>query len=162
MRFFVVAAALALTHPCLLSAQTLPAPTISATPALDLSYATPIAGSWSYAATGDGSETTFSNQAGFIQLWVHCSRVARRITIAKPASSAAPFVNVWSSSLTQSVPSSFNPATGRLTIDLSSYDPLLDAIASSRGRIGFAVAGQAPLIIPAWAETARVIEDCRA
>ena len=83
------------------------------------------------------------------------------MTIAKPASAAAPFLNVWTSSLTQSVPSSFNPATGRLTIGLGAYDPLLDAIVSSRGRIGVSVSGQPALVVPAWAEAARVIEDCR-
>jgi hypothetical protein len=49
----------------------------------------------------------------------------------------------------------------RLTIDLGAYDPLFDAIASSRGRVGFAVGAQPALIVPPWAEAARVMEDCR-
>ena len=84
------------------------------------------------------------------------------MSIAKPATGAAPFLNVWTSSLTRSVASSFNPASARLTIDLAAADPLLDAIASSRGRIGFTVTGQPSLVVPAWAEAPRVIEDCRA
>jgi hypothetical protein len=64
--------------------------------------------------------------------------------------------------MTRSVPSSFNPATGRLTIALTASDPLLDAIASSRGRIGFGVGVQPPLVVPPWPEPSRVIEDCRA
>jgi hypothetical protein len=143
-----IAAAFALTAASSLDAQ-------------DLSTATPLAGSWTYAATGDGSEASFSTATGRAQLWLHCIRATRRLTIAKPASAATPLLNVWTSSLVRSVPASFHPATGRLTIDLPAFDPLLDAITSSRGRIAFSVAGQPPLVIPPWAEAARVIEDCR-
>jgi hypothetical protein len=129
--------------------------------AQDLGTATPIAGNWSYAATNDGGEASFSNAAGNSQLWVHCTRATRRVTIAKPASAAAPFLTVWTSSQSRSVAASFNPATARLTIDLGAYDPLLDAIATSHGRVGFSIAGQAALVVPPWAEAARVIEDCR-
>jgi hypothetical protein len=149
---FVIAAALSLAAPAMLAAQTVP----------DLSIATPIAGNWTYAATADGSEASFADASDIVQLWVHCSRAAGRVSIAKPATGGAPFLNVWTSSETRSIPSSFNPMSGRLAIDLAATDPLLDAISSSRGRIGFAVAGQPALVIPAWAEAARVVEDCRA
>ena len=130
--------------------------------AQDLSTTAPIAGSWSYAPASDGSEAVFANAAGSPQLWVHCSRATRRVTISKAETAATPTMNVWTSSLSRIVASSFNPATGRLTIDLPNYDPLLDAIASSRGRVGFSAGSQPPLVVPPWAEVARVIEDCRA
>ena len=149
---FKIAAALAL-----LAASALPAQTVT-----DLSTATPLAGSWSYALAGDGSEATFADAGGNAQLWLHCTRATRSVTIAKRASAAAPTMNVWSSSQVRSVASSFNPATGRLTIGLTNYDPLLDAISTSRGRFGVSVGNEVPLVVPAWAEAARVIEDCRA
>jgi hypothetical protein len=127
----------------------------------DLSTATPIAGSWSYAPVADGSEAVFANSSGVPQLWVHCTRATRRVTISRPASATAPVLNIWTSSLTRSAASSFNPATGRLTIELANYDPLLDALVSSRGRIGFTIGTQPPLAVPPWPEPARVIEDCR-
>lgn len=130
--------------------------------AQDLSTATPIAGSWSYAAAPDGSEAVFANSTGSPQLFIHCARATRRISISRPATAAAPSLSVWTSSLARSVPSSFNPATGRLTIDLTNYDPLLDAIVSSRGRVAYTVGTQPALVVPPWAEVARVIEDCRA
>ena len=130
--------------------------------AQDLGTATPIAGSWSYAAAPDGSEAVFSNSAGSKQLFVRCTRATRRVSISRPATAAAPSLSVWTSSLERSVPSSFNPATGRLTIDLANYDPLLDAIVSSRGRVAYTVGTQPALVVPPWAEVARVIEDCRA
>jgi hypothetical protein len=129
--------------------------------AQDLDTAAPIPGSWTYAPASDGSEAVFTNAAGSPQLWAHCTRATRHITLSRPAAAAAPFLNVWTSSLTRSVGSAFNPATGRLTIDLANYDPLLDAIVSSHGRVGFTVGTQPPLVVPPWAELARVIEDCR-
>lgn len=129
----------------------------------DLGTATPIAGNWTYAQATEGSEAVFTNASGYPQLWIHCTRATRRVSIAVPAAAAVPpFLNIWTSSATRSVASSFNAATGRLSLDLANYDPLLDAIASSRGRIGFSVGGQTALVVPAWPEVARVIEDCRA
>lgn len=40
-------------------------------------------------------------------------------------------------------------------------NPLLDRIAFSRGRFVLAGAGLAMRAVPAWAEPARTIEDCR-
>jgi hypothetical protein len=152
---FALAAAFALIAPLSLAAQTAPT-------SPDLATATPISGSWSYAATSGGSEAIFANAGGFPQLWVQCTRATRRVSIAKPATAAAPSLAVWTSSLTRSVPASFNPATGRLTIELAASDPLLDALSNSRGRLGFTVGSEPLLIVPAWAEPARVVEDCRA
>jgi hypothetical protein len=149
-----IAAAFALIAAPLGAAQTTPI-------APDLSTATPIPGTWTYVATADGSEATFANASGFAQLWMHCSRAARQVSIAKPAIAAAPSISVWTSSLSRVVPASFNAATGRLTINLAATDPLLDAIANSRARLTFTVSPQPPLVVPAWAEPARVIEDCR-
>src|SRR5437588_4663017 len=145
------AAAFALLGTSSLAAQTVP----------DLTYVMPIAGSWSYAAASDGSEAVFADTSGRPQTWVHCARATRHVTIAKASSAAAPLLNVWTSSQTRSVAASFMPATARLTIDLGASDPLLDAMANSRGRIGLTAGTPPPLVVPAWAEVARVIEDCR-
>lgn len=50
------------------------------------------------------------------------------------------------------------PAT---SATLASSDPLLDEIAFSRGRFLVHVEGVPDLVLPAWPEPARVIEDCR-
>jgi hypothetical protein len=50
------------------------------------------------------------------------------------------------------------PATSAM---LTSSDPLLDEIAFSRGRFLVHVDGMPDLVLPAWPEPARVIEDCR-
>jgi hypothetical protein len=44
---------------------------------------------------------------------------------------------------------------------LAAADPLLDEIAYSRGRFTVDRPGAAMLVLPAWPEPARVVEDCR-
>ncbi len=44
---------------------------------------------------------------------------------------------------------------------LAATDPLLDGLAFSRGRFTIQAPGQRMLVLPAWAEVARVVEDCR-
>mgnify|MGYP006891167444 CR=1 FL=1 len=43
---------------------------------------------------------------------------------------------------------------------LNATDPLLDAMALTKGRFAVEV-GAAKLYLPSWAEVSRVIEDCR-
>lgn len=147
-----IAAALALAASATLHAQLAP---------VDLSAAMPIAGTWSYAAVTGGSEARFANASGLPQLTVRCTRATRRVAISKPANGAAPFLNIWTDTLERNLPASFNPQTARITAELAAYDALLDALAFGRGRIGVTVTGTPSLVVPAWPEIARVIEDCR-
>jgi hypothetical protein len=148
-----IAAALALLVPATLQAQTAIA---------DLSTATPIAGSWNYSTTATGSEASFLNPSALPQLTIRCTRASRQITIAKPATAAAATMTIWTNSSVRAVPASFNPLTQRVSIEIVSNDPLLDSLAFSRGRLGVTVAGSPSLVVPAWPEVARVVEDCRA
>lgn len=45
--------------------------------------------------------------------------------------------------------------------ELRTSDPLLEQMAFSRGRFLVAVEGGPSLVVPAWPEVGRVIEDCR-
>ena len=150
---YAIAAAFALTAASSLNAQAVPA---------DLSNAAPIAGSWTYAPAAGGSEARFVNATGLAQLTLQCTRATRRVRIFKPANAAAPFLQVWTSSLQRNVPASFDPTTNRISIDVSAFDALLDAMMFSRGRVGVAVSGSPALVVPPWPEIARVVEDCRA
>ena len=151
-----IAAAFALT-----AASSLHAQAAAPTPAVDFSIATPLSGSWTYAATADGSEATFLDSNARPQLIFHCTRLSRQVTIAKPATTAAPLLSLWTTSQARNLPASFNPATYRLSAAVPAFDPLLDAIAFSRGRFAVSVSGTTALVVPAWEEPARVIEDCR-
>lgn len=151
-----IAAALAL-----IAASSLHAQTAAPAPNGDLGYATPASGTWTYGPVADGTEASFRTASALPQLTIKCTRATRRVTISRPASGAAPFLNVWTDSLARNLPASFNPATARISAELAATDPLLDAIAFSRGRFAVAVAGAPALVVPAWTEGARVVEDCR-
>jgi hypothetical protein len=127
----------------------------------NLEYVTPADGSWTYAATSDGSEATFANASGQEQVTIRCTRSTRRVAILKNVPAAAPSIWVWTSSQSRSLPATFDASSGRASSDFAAYDSFLDAMASSRGRIGFSTSGLAALVVPPWAEVARVIEDCR-
>ena len=102
-------------------------------------------GQWTYAASATGSEARYG--AAFS---LRCDRATRTVIISRPG--AAPTVlTIATDSDTRNL-----PVGGRLLAN----DPLLDAIAFSRGR--FLVSeGGATLAIPTWPEAARSIEDCR-
>lgn len=50
---------------------------------------------------------------------------------------------------------------GGVSASLAPRDPILDAIAYSRGRFMLELPGNPPLYLPSWPELTRVIEDCR-
>jgi hypothetical protein len=135
-------------------------PATQGTPvASNLEYSMPVEGSWAYSATAGGSEAIFSNASGSPQLTMRCTRSNRRIALVKTASAASPTMWVWTSSQQKNLPATYDSTA--VTAELGAYDPLLDAIASSRGRIGFSTSGVAALVVPPWGEVGRVIEDCR-
>ena len=151
---FLLAAALALTVDA--------TPNVAGAPvASNLEYAEAMTGDWTYSSTATGSEATFSNSSGQPQLTIRCTRSNRRIALLKAATAPSPSLWVWTSSQKRSLPATYDAASARVSADLQAYDPFLDAIAASRGRIGFSSSGLAALVVPPWAEVGRVIEDCR-
>ena len=102
-------------------------------------------GQWSYAASATGSESRFGTLFS-----MRCDRATRTVTVSRPG--AAPAVlTVATDSVTRNL-----PVGGRLLAN----DPVLDAIAFSRGRF-LVSGGGVTLAIPSWPEAARSIEDCR-
>jgi hypothetical protein len=127
----------------------------------DLTTAQTLPGEWSYSQAADGSEAIFKDASATPQLWLRCTRATREITVSRPAAAAAQSINIWTSTTSQSLPASYDAATGRVSFSKWAFDPLFDAMAFSRGRIGVALGAQPPLVVPPWEEIARVIEDCR-
>ena len=103
-------------------------------------------GQWDHVMTATGSEARYSSV-----LSIRCDRQTRTVTISLPAQPAAT-LNVATSELARQL-----PAGGRLAAN----DPLLDAIAFSRGRFLVSSGTGSVLAIPSWPEAARAIEDCR-
>jgi hypothetical protein len=136
-------------------------PNVAGAPvASNLESAMPIAGRWTFAPTAAGSEATFATSSGQPQLTIQCTRATRRIALIKPGA-ASPSIWVWTSSQKKSLPATYDAAAARVRAELPAFDSLLDAIAFSRGRFGVSVTGSPVLVLPAWPEVARVIDDCR-
>ena len=113
-------------------------------------------GGWVYRAPG---RAAFGRTGNAPDLVLACE--GDRLTIARAVAAGAPVATmlVTTSDGTRSL-----VAAGRLgyaVAALAPRDPLLDALAFSRGRIIVAVAGTPRLVLPAWAEIGRVVEDCR-
>jgi hypothetical protein len=135
--------------------------TLHAQSIADLTTTPTLPGEWTYAQAADGSEAVFKDANSNPQLWLRCTRTTREMSIARPASAAASTLNIWTSTTQQSLPATYNAQTGRVSFGKYAFDPLFDAMAFSRGRIGVAVGSDAPVVVPPWEEVARVIEDCR-
>ena len=138
----------------------LAAAAIAAQPA-DYGIAPVAPGSWTYVAVPGGSEARFIDSGGTARLMIHCTRMSRQVNISHTSTIAAPSLLLWTSSASRTVAARFEANAMRVTADFSAFDPLLDALAFSRGRLVVMLAGGAPLVVPAWPEAARTIEDCR-
>ncbi len=109
------------------------------------------AGGWTYR----GGSAAFG-PAGSPSFVVACT--GSRIRLERPGASGG-MLTIRTSSEARNLPAT--PGSGGLVAELAAADPLLDAIAFSRGRFSVEAPGTARLVIPAWPEAARVVEECR-
>ena len=150
---FAFAAASALPFLSVASAQA-PAP-------IDLETVQPIGGAWGYRTIDGGSQADYVDASAAVRLSMRCNRAGRTVSIIRTGlPAAAPTMAIWTTSLSRSVPARFL-ATKDLVADVAATDPLLDAIAFSRGRIATAASGAPMVAVASGPELTRVIEDCR-
>ena len=118
-------------------------------------------GTWRYSRGADASVASYGARADPPILMVRCRFGERLVTLELSQGAVAPTaISVTTSSLTKSLPVATDPA-GRAIATLSARDALLDAMSFSRGRFVITATNAAPLVVPAWAELVRVVEDCR-
>jgi hypothetical protein len=127
----------------------------------DYSTALPRPGSWGYAPLAGGRSARFVDTTGTARLVIQCTMATRQVTIALTSSAPAATLSVWTTSLTRVLPARFEANAMRVAAVVGARDPLLDAIAFSRGRIAVHMPGSVAVVAPAAPEAARVIEDCR-
>ncbi len=141
-----------------------PTPEPAATPPppapVEWQYRPAAPGDWSYAIEANGSIARFGLSPASPQLTLRCDRAGRRITLARAGVAQGNALTIRTSYGAQSWPAGIDPAAGLVAARTAS-DTAWDQIAYSRGKIAVEAAGAAPLIVPAWAEIGRVIEDCR-
>lgn len=122
-------------------------------------------GDWAYRQDQAGSTALFGASGANALLTLRCDAASRTVYLSRQGAGVAP-LTVRTSSVSRSVPvqpTSAGPAGAPTYVAtrLTARDPLLDAMAFSRGRFIVEQAGAATLVVPAWAEIARVTEDCR-
>jgi hypothetical protein len=109
-------------------------------------------GAWTLLLAAGSSEARYGD-VGRPRLTLRCDLSARRVRIARPDRPPGP-ITIITSSVVRTLTS---PG------EVLASEPLLDAIAFSRGRfvVTSGAGGSDALIIPAWPEAARIVEDCR-
>jgi len=122
-------------------------------------------GDWSWRGAAGLSSIAQYGMAGQGAVFaVRCDFASRNIVFSRGGIAPTPAVAM---SFTTSFGSfAYTGANGggqppAIVAQASARDPHMDQIAFSRGRFLVDVAGQPRLVLPAWPEVARVIEDCR-
>jgi hypothetical protein len=119
-------------------------------------------GDWVYSSDAAGSQALYGPPASEAHFILRCERARRQILLSKGGAGAARALVVRTTALERSLPASARTEPLPYTsATLPASDPLLDAMAFSRGRFTIEAEGQGQLVLPAWPEPARVIEDCR-
>lgn len=150
-------------------------------PATDWRDAPLTPGTWQWAMEGTRSVARYGGGA----LILSCERNAGTVTLlrpgslAPPASAGLPGAPEAAAPATAPAPASVpitiltstmtRPANGEavagpppfIALPVAARDPLLDALAFSRGRFAIETAGLPTLYVPSWPEVSRVVEDCR-
>jgi hypothetical protein len=132
------------------------APRLAAPPA-DWQAAPLTPGDWSYAPNPATPRATFRS-VGTVSFEVSCER--GRAVRLRWSGAQAPAFSIRTSFGERRLPVS-EVHIGMILVDLPPSDPLLEQMAFSRGRFLVQAEGAAALILPAWPELARVVEDCR-
>jgi hypothetical protein len=121
-------------------------------------------GTWSWSLVEGRSRASFGQPGTAPLAWIECHRPVATVFLARSGSGGEQHVPLAITTTTGTRPLLSEPLIsppGWLVAELKAGDPVLDAIAFSRGRFTFDAAGQPMLALPSWAEVARVIEDCR-
>ncbi len=122
-------------------------------------------GDWSWrGAAGQSSIAQYGLPGQSAVFAVRCDFASRNIVFSRggvaPTSTAAlSFTTSFGSFAYTGTNGGGQPPA--IVAQASARDPHMDQIAFSRGRFLVDVAGQPRLVLPAWPEIARVIEDCR-
>jgi hypothetical protein len=120
------------------------------------------AGDWVYRQDERGSIALFGPAGQNATLTLRCDTARRRVYLARAGSGTAGRMVIRTNSTLKEFNVSPTGATpAYLAADIMPNDPILDAIALSRGRFAIEVDGQTPVAIPTWAEITRIVEDCR-
>ncbi|MEL6708760.1 MAG: hypothetical protein AAFP79_10790 [Pseudomonadota bacterium] len=148
-----------------------PTPTLTPTPPPPVSEpeydnyldAPTTSGSWTYLNEPDESLALFGENPRAPVFMVRCGDGAVSLgRVIAQAQSSERVMNVQAETVSRQLQAGPVPEMPIiLAADVQPRDPLLDAIAITKGRFMVGVEGERTLYLPAWVEVSRVIEDCR-
>jgi hypothetical protein len=118
-------------------------------------------GSWVYRRDDRGSVALYGVEGRDALVTLRCDKGRGSLFLSRAGSAGSQIV-VRTSAMSKTLalqPTGGMPAYVATT--LTPTDPILDAMAFSRGRIALEVDGAQNIAIPVWSEIGRVIEDCR-
>lgn len=119
-------------------------------------------GTWSYVDEPRESLGLFGIGNPVHPFVIRCDKSTRQIGLARRSASGGPrAMRIITETATRGFTANPVEGYGMVAASLSPRDPLLDAMAITKGRFAVEVEGERTLYIPAWAEFTRVIEDCR-
>ncbi|NVD44256.1 hypothetical protein [Qipengyuania atrilutea] len=114
-------------------------------------------GDWTYRSESGSSLASFDPA----NVTLRCDRTNGQISLMRSVengSSTAMTIRTETADRTLQAQQMRGP---QIVATLQARDPLLDAMALSKGRFAIETPGETTLYLPAWAEVTRVIEDCR-
>lgn len=145
-----------------------PTPVMTSAPVVQRTYenfldAPQTAGDWSYRSDSTGSMASFGQGSSGARFALRCIPASRQISLMRAGQASGPVVMRI---LTETGPRSLTGMQDKdalpiIAVTLPASDPLLDAMAITKGRFAVETEGMETLYIPSWAEITRVIEDCR-
>ena len=119
-------------------------------------------GEWKYSQLESTSGANFGLPGQPPLVEITCQKQRGMLTIVPQTSAGGPVITIDTSSMRRTLTPWERVEYMPPTVSVAVNDPLLDAIAFSRGRFAIEVGAGAPtLILPARPEISRVIEDCR-
>ena len=121
------------------------------------------AGDWFYRRSSGTTVALFGTAGTDARFALTCRLADRTVTLAR-AGAASGSVPMRIRTETADRALTAQPTGGEmpsLVATVSANDPILDAMAFSKGRFTVEAAGQSALYLPSWPEVTRVVEDCR-
>ncbi|GAA0734224.1 hypothetical protein CA233_15025 [Sphingomonas sp. ABOLD] len=114
-------------------------------------------GDWRYRA----GSATYGVAGGAPLATLRCDLAARRVTLSRTGK-APTTLTLRTTSAVRAIPATPDiGASGMIAMTFAANDGFLDALGFSRGRFVIEGGGLPVLVIPAWPEILRVVEDCR-
>jgi hypothetical protein len=117
-------------------------------------------GIWTYGIDERGSRALFGRAEAEALVVVRCERPARRIFVSVRGSAPDTLTLRATSAVRALAARPTSTTSDYVAVEIAPTDPILDALAFSRGRFSVAL-GPRQTIVPAWPELSRVVEDCR-